>query len=150
VHSAEHGSFKTRVYGRLGHWGGNETTSQNYPFGEQLGIGVGIRSADLGYGGDSVRQKFTGYEKDDETGLDFAQARYYGSIQGRFTSPDTPGENHTAIFLNWDEQSGVQGMRVIQQMSDPYGVADFGFIPFNSNNEYYQNAYRFSCVQIPK
>jgi RHS repeat-associated protein len=58
------------------------------PFGEQLGSGVGIRSASIGYGGDSVRQKFTGYERDGETGLDFAQARYYASVQGRFTSTD--------------------------------------------------------------
>jgi RHS repeat-associated protein len=58
------------------------------PFGEVLGNGVGIRSASIGYGGDSVRQKYTGYERDDETALDFAQARYYSSIQGRFTSPD--------------------------------------------------------------
>jgi len=49
---------------------------------------VGIRSAALGYGADSTRQKFTGYEHDDETGLDFAQARYYASVQGRFTSVD--------------------------------------------------------------
>ncbi|MBX3278279.1 MAG: hypothetical protein KF868_09780, partial [Acidobacteria bacterium] len=30
----------------------------------------------------------TGYERDGETGLDFAQARYYSNAQGRFTSPD--------------------------------------------------------------
>lgn len=58
------------------------------PFGEELSAGVGIRSASLGYVGDSVRQKFTGYEKDNETGLDFAQARYFSNIQGRFTSVD--------------------------------------------------------------
>jgi RHS repeat-associated protein len=58
------------------------------PFGEELGAGIGIRSAALGYGADSTRQKFTGYERDDETGLDFAQARYYASVQGRFTSVD--------------------------------------------------------------
>jgi RHS repeat-associated protein len=58
------------------------------PFGEELSAGVGIRSAALGYGADSTRQKFTGYEHDDETGLDFAQARYYASVQGRFTSVD--------------------------------------------------------------
>ena len=41
-----------------------------------------------GYGGDNIRQKFTGYEKDQESGLDFAQARYYNSRHGRFTSVD--------------------------------------------------------------
>ena len=36
-----------------------------------------------------MRNKFTGYERDDETGLDYAQARYYGSTMGRFTSVDS-------------------------------------------------------------
>jgi RHS repeat-associated protein len=35
-----------------------------------------------------VRQGFTAYEEDSETGLDYAQARYYANGQGRFTSPD--------------------------------------------------------------
>jgi RHS repeat-associated protein len=58
------------------------------PFGEELGIGVGIRSASIGYGGDSVRQKFTNKERDQETGLDFFDTRYFSSLQGRFTSID--------------------------------------------------------------
>lgn len=59
------------------------------PFGKELGSGTGIRSASLGYGGDSVRQKFNGKERD-ETGLDFFNARYFSSFQGRFTTPDSP------------------------------------------------------------
>ena len=58
------------------------------PFGELLGNGVGIRSASIGYSGDSVRQKFTGKERDGETGNDFFEARYYSPIQGRFTTVD--------------------------------------------------------------
>ena len=58
------------------------------PFGEELSADIGIRSASLGYGADGIRQKFDGYERDAETSLDFAQARYYSSVQGRFTSPD--------------------------------------------------------------
>ena len=50
------------------------------PFGEEI-----FRS---GYGGDNVRQKFTSYEHDNESGLDNAQARMYGNSHGRFTSPD--------------------------------------------------------------
>lgn len=37
---------------------------------------------------DELRKGYTGYEKDDESGLDFAQARYYNSTHGRFTSAD--------------------------------------------------------------
>jgi RHS repeat-associated protein len=47
------------------------------------------RTAGLGY--DEVpetRKGYTGYEKDDESGLDFAQARYYNPKHGRFTSVD--------------------------------------------------------------
>ena len=42
-----------------------------------------------------MRQKFTGYERDGETGLDFAQARYYSNTQARFTSvdPENAGVN---------------------------------------------------------
>jgi RHS repeat-associated protein len=58
------------------------------PFGVELVTESG-RTTGLGYGAsDGVRDKFTGYERDSETGLDFAQARYYASTQGRFTSSD--------------------------------------------------------------
>jgi len=57
------------------------------PFGEEIN-GVGGRTTGLNYGSDSVRQKFTGYERDIESDLDFAQARYYNSSHGRFTSVD--------------------------------------------------------------
>jgi RHS repeat-associated protein len=42
----------------------------------------------LGYAGDTVRQKFTSYERDKETDLDFAQARMYSKNLGRFTTVD--------------------------------------------------------------
>ncbi|HKR60080.1 MAG TPA: RHS repeat-associated core domain-containing protein [Pyrinomonadaceae bacterium] len=58
------------------------------PFGEELFAGAGGRTTSNGYSGDTVRQKFTSYERDNETGLDYAQARYYSSAQGRFTSID--------------------------------------------------------------
>jgi RHS repeat-associated protein len=37
---------------------------------------------------DKVRQKFTGYQHDEETELDFAEARMYQSLYGRFTAID--------------------------------------------------------------
>jgi RHS repeat-associated protein len=60
------------------------------PFGEEIKAQTGNRTIAQGYLGDAdgVRQKFTQYERDLETELDFAQARYYASAQGRFTSPD--------------------------------------------------------------
>jgi RHS repeat-associated protein len=59
------------------------------PFGEEIGAGVGGRTTGQGYGQlDGNRKKWAKLERDDETGLDYAQARYYSSTQGRFTSPD--------------------------------------------------------------
>lgn len=59
------------------------------PFGEEVGAGIGGRTTGQGYSQpDGVRQNFTGSERDDETGLDFMQARYYANIQGRFMSVD--------------------------------------------------------------
>jgi RHS repeat-associated protein len=63
------------------------------PFGRMLDDEVGERgtcypaSADVGY--DSrAPQKFTGKERDAETGLDYFGARYFSAPQGRFTSVD--------------------------------------------------------------
>jgi RHS repeat-associated protein len=59
------------------------------PFGEELYANMGGRTTTQGYSAvDNVRQKFTGYERDGETNLDYAQARYYANSQGRFTSAD--------------------------------------------------------------
>jgi RHS repeat-associated protein len=58
------------------------------PFGEELFAGAGGRTSANGYASDLIRQKFTQYERDHETKLDFAQARYHSSEQGRFTSID--------------------------------------------------------------
>jgi RHS repeat-associated protein len=51
-----------------------------HPFGEEI--------ARTGYGSDALRQKFTGYERDNESERDFAKNRYYASSHGRFTSVD--------------------------------------------------------------
>ena len=66
------------------------------PFGEENFTGATIRTAVNGYQAEGVRQKFTGYERDVETSLDFAQARYYSNLPGRFTSPDD-------VFAGQDE-----------------------------------------------
>ncbi len=59
------------------------------PFGEELFAGMGGRTTAQGYGAsDGVRQHFTQKERDNETGLDYFGARYYGSTQGRFTGVD--------------------------------------------------------------
>ena len=64
------------------------------PFGEEIPSGMDGRGGDYGAqvvvpsSPDIVNQKFTGKERDNETGLDYFGARYMSSAQGRFTSPD--------------------------------------------------------------
>jgi len=78
----------------------------NFYFADHLGTSRMITSATGGpcydadyypYGGERVylntcsqNYKFTGKERDAESGLDYFGARYYGSSLGRFTSPDRP------------------------------------------------------------
>jgi RHS repeat-associated protein len=69
------------------------------PFGEELIAGQGARTITQGYVANSVRQKFTSKERDNKTGLDYFEARYYGSTQGRFTSPDDFAGGPTELFL---------------------------------------------------
>jgi RHS repeat-associated protein len=75
------------------------------PFGEEVAAGVGGRTTQQGYVGnaDGNRKRWAELERDDETGLDYAQARYYSSTQGRFTSVD-PG-NFQAMRDLHDPQS---------------------------------------------
>ncbi len=66
---------------------GNVTARHDYhPFGEE--ISTSQRTAGLGYADDTVRKQFTGYERDGETELDFAQARFFSSSLGRFMASD--------------------------------------------------------------
>ncbi len=69
---------------------GNVTSRRDFrPYGEEI-----YRA---NQGTDKVRQKFTSYERDIETDLDFAQARMYASKLGRFTVPDD-FLNDTKVF----------------------------------------------------
>ena len=66
----------------------NVTSRHDYhPFGEE--IATSQRTSGLVYSDDTIRKRFTGHERDGESELDFAQARYYGSLWGRFQSPDS-------------------------------------------------------------
>jgi len=59
------------------------------PFGEQIEADGTYRTTSLYSSiGDNIRQKFTGYQKDDETSLDFAEARMYENRHARFTAVD--------------------------------------------------------------
>jgi len=65
------------------------------PFGEDIPSGVGPRGSCYPTGvypatPDVLSDKFTGKERDAESGLDYFGARYLSSAQGWWTSPDAP------------------------------------------------------------
>jgi RHS repeat-associated protein len=68
-------------------------------FGEDLFAGYGTRTTDQGYAvntqTDGQRKRFGSHELDNETGLYFMQARYFSSLQGRFTSVDPSSKGTT-------------------------------------------------------
>src|SRR5262249_32156827 len=81
------------------------------PFGEELFAGQGLRSTTLGYtASDNVRQKFTGKERDNETGLDYFLARYYSSTQGRFISVDP----QNIVFEKEQGRNADEQARILQ------------------------------------
>ncbi len=59
--------------------------SDYLPFGQEIPTTWGARNCTPDA---SETIKFTRKERDPETGLDFFEARYFSSAQGRFTSPD--------------------------------------------------------------
>ena len=95
--------------------------SDYLPFGEELG--AGIRSTTYGYAADCWRQKFTGYERDAETGLDYAQARMYANSQGRFTSPDPLlASGRASNPQSWNRYSYTLNRPL--SLIDPTGLSD--------------------------
>jgi RHS repeat-associated protein len=67
-----------------------------YPFGAEIGATVDNRPVCYSSGTypanpDVLSEKFTGKERDAEAGLDFFEARYMSSAQGRLMSPDLIG-----------------------------------------------------------
>ncbi len=109
---------------------GNVARRYDYlPFGVELFAGTNGRTVGLGYtsSGDGFSPKFTGMNRDAETGLDYFNARYYSAEQGRFTSPD-PGNAgaHPADPQTWNGYAYVNNSPL--NYTDPTGEGIFGTI----------------------
>jgi RHS repeat-associated protein len=80
--------------------GGSPECLDYLPFGEEVPGGENGRPSCYTSGAypnspdPEGSRKFTGKERDAETGLDYFGARYMSSAQGRFTSPDPKQEPH--------------------------------------------------------
>jgi RHS repeat-associated protein len=94
------------------------------PFGEELFAPVGGRTAAQGYAsGDAVRQQFTQKERDLETGLDYFEARYFASTQGRFTTVDPfAGSGRAPTPQSWNRYAYVLNNPL--RLLDPTGLID--------------------------
>jgi RHS repeat-associated protein len=78
-----------------------------HPFGEE--IATAQRTGGVGYADDTIRKKFTGYERDKETDLDFAKTRYFSYGGGRFGTPDSfTSATHASNPQSWNLYSYVQ------------------------------------------
>src|SRR5205807_8605736 len=95
--------------------GTTKSESDNYPWGGELQF----------LNGDSNHYKFTGKERDSETGLDYFGARYLSNSMGRFVTPDP--------LLNsgkpWDPQSWNRYSYVLNnplRYTDPTGLYVWG------------------------
>ena len=91
---------------------GTVTRRYDYlPFGDELPAGTGVRTTAQGYGSavypmnppDVVSQKFTGKERDAETGLDYFGARYFSGAEGRFISADWATKPEAVPYANLED-----------------------------------------------
>ena len=113
--------------------GALEQTCQSLPFGDTAPVPCTP----------ATEQFFTGYERDQESGNDYAQARHYASSMGRFMSPDPSG-------LYYADQTNPQSFNLYSyvlnnplKLVDPtglgwcyYGNTDPGAAPSNDPSDY--------------
>jgi RHS repeat-associated protein len=86
------------------------------------------RTDTLGYKNDSIRQDYTGYQKDDESGLEYAQARYYNSAHGRFTSVDP-------LTASANTKNPQTFNRYSYVLNSPYKFSDpLGLLPYSKGS----------------
>lgn len=88
---------------------------------------------------DQLRKNYTGYEKDSESGLEFAQARYYNPTHGRFTSVDP-------LTASANVKNPQTFNRYSYVLNSPYKYTDpLGLLPARSGSSYGCSAEYSSC-----
>jgi len=93
------------------------------PFGQEIVNGAPLLPGQAD--GSSMHYKFTGKERDAESGLDYFGARYYASSVGRWMSPDPMqvSQKHLMYPQRWNAYSYVRNQPLIA--FDPDGLDDF-------------------------
>jgi RHS repeat-associated protein len=89
--------------------GGYPVQKQHFlPFGDEMPIQAGTNS-----------KKFTGHERDPETGMDYMMARYYEAPLGRFLSVDPGTDTDRLDPQSWNKYAYVRNNPI--RRSDPTG-----------------------------
>ena len=110
---------------------GNPVRCFDYlPFGEEIPAGMNGRSGCYETMGspqypsppDVADQKFTGKERDAETGLDYFGARYFSAAQGRFTSPDWSAKPQPIPYADLGDPQTLNLYAYVR--NNPLSVAD--------------------------
>ncbi|MEZ5306395.1 MAG: RHS repeat-associated core domain-containing protein [Pyrinomonadaceae bacterium] len=91
------------------------------PYGAEITNTVNTnRTSTNGYAGDQVKQKFTGYSRNEETELDFTQARMFSYHLGRFTTVDeVTKDSDLNDPQSWDKYLYVRNNPL--NLTDPTG-----------------------------
>jgi len=97
------------------------------PFGAEIPSGNNSRGACYA-GTDNPKQKFTGKERDAETGLDYFGARYFSGTQGRFTSPDP------LPWLGWQRGNSDAQKKFANWIADPQNLNLYAYVDGNPLN----------------
>jgi RHS repeat-associated protein len=87
------------------------------PFGESVGST-----------GTTTTHKFTGKERDSESGLDFFGARYYASTLGRFASPDP------LPWIGWQHQGRKGEEQFLKFITNPQNLNQYTYVLNNPLN----------------
>jgi RHS repeat-associated protein len=106
--------------------GGVVERKDYFPFGEEMPVANSARQQVPGYAGNAGHPlKFTGKERDAETGLDYFGARYMSAAQGRFTSPD-PLLNSGRPWLPQSWNRYAYTLNNPLRFTDPTGLYEWG------------------------
>lgn len=119
IHTDHLGSTRT-----VTNYAGTVTDKLDYlPYGEQIA------------GGSFTTHRFTGYERDSESGLDYAFARYYNSGLGLFVSVDPAPVRSSRSLIPGPEVASAHPDATLQQArragsctSDPQILNRFAYV----------------------
>jgi RHS repeat-associated protein len=111
------------------------------PFGEEIPAGIGGRNSL--YGTDSPRQRFTGKERDPETGLDYFGARYFSAAQGRWTTPDWSAKPSPVPFADLKNPQSLNLYSYV--LNNPLAIRDLDGHAMDCSGE---NAQKVGCQAI--